>query len=97
MKRGKLLLICLVFACISLGLLFFAWAANPPAKEPKLPAPPPKLFEDGTPWKAVDQEAALEHAREVPEFVEKILEVSPEVRRSQLGSKTPGLTDVKYR
>ena len=68
MKSGKwrIGILILVTHCVSLSLLLMSWAADPSGSAAQTAAPPPKVFDDGTPWVAVDQEAALKRAREVP-------------------------------
>ncbi len=84
---------------LSAFILLAALASAPdPAKVAEAPPPPPKkVFEDGSPWKAVDQEAAMERARQVPEFVKTVLKESPAERKMRLGEKMPTLADVPYR
>jgi class III cytochrome C family protein len=82
--------------CVSLFLL--SWAADAPKKKPKPPPPPPAMvFTDGTPWKAVDQVAALERAHKVPELIVDVLEESKWERKRRLGKNSPNLNDVKNR
>lgn len=61
------------------------------------PPPPAKVFEDGTPWKAVDQEAALARARQVPDLIVDVVEESFSQRKTRLGQSGPTLGDQKHR
>lgn len=74
------------------------WGADAPKKEPPpLPKPPAKVFEDGTPWHAVDQEEALRRALEVPTFIAEVVPETLFQRRERLGQNAPAVQDMLYR
>ena len=94
-KRTLLLLISLALVG---GLFLLAWAAEAPKPSvPSPPKPPAKVFEDGTPWKAVDQEEALKRAHEVPALVTDVLPETLNQRRERLGKKAPTMKEMVYR
>ena len=82
---------------LSLALVLAVYRPAPAADQPKLPSPPPKVFEDGTPWKAVDQEEAVKRAHEQVEPAGEVVIESPGERKLRLGAKQPGLSDMKHR
>jgi octaheme c-type cytochrome (tetrathionate reductase family) len=90
MKRSLIPMLTILFLCLTV----VAGAAKEP---PKLPDPPPKTFEDGSPWVAVDQQAALERAKQVPELVADVLMESSIERKLRLGPDAPDLADLKHR
>lgn len=81
-----------------IGSVLSAGSADPPPKSiPKLPPPPPKVFEDGTPWEAVDQEAALTFAHRTPPPLVEVLEETPVQREKRLGETKPSFKDMPHR
>ena len=97
--KNKIITLLILFTmtlCVLAASLGTA-AETKTAPPPKLPPPPPKVFEDGTPWVAVDQEEALKRALEVPPLVKEVVEESPTQRKLRLGPKAPGLKDMKHR
>lgn len=92
-------LFAIILSILAFSLLFLASyaAQEAPKQPPPLPEPPAKVFEDGTPWRAVDQEAALAFSRHVPPLVTEVLQETREQRKARLGSNMPTLKDVKRR
>ena len=75
MKRIILFsILCIAVMTISLAAVVGGKEAK---KTPQPPPPPPKTFEDGGPWVAVDQAAALERAHTVPAFVKETVRMTP--------------------
>lgn len=64
-------------------------------KEP-LPAPPAKVDDQGKPWVAVDQVAALERAHQATPLVKDVLREDAQQRAARLGQARPTIKDMKY-
>ena len=75
----------------------FRWLTTVSAATFKLPEPPKKVFEDGTPWSPVDKDAALKKAHELPDLIANVLKESAYERKARLGGKAPKLKDVQRR
>jgi octaheme c-type cytochrome (tetrathionate reductase family) len=98
MMKRKLFILVLTVILVFGFMWMLSLAADAPKKAaPKPPPPPAKVFEDGTPWVAVDQEAALERAHQKAPLVTEVLDETPSQRRQRLGDKAPGIKDMKYR
>ncbi|ROQ89823.1 tetrathionate reductase family octaheme c-type cytochrome [Desulfosoma caldarium] len=83
-------------ALLAMGLLLFSNLQNLiGAEAPKGPPPPPKaVFEDGSPWRAVDLEEALKRASETVPLVKEVVKETPVERKRRLGDAFPKLTDL---
>jgi len=101
MNKKKTLFISISILLITTVLWMLSWAAAPaktPSKKvPKLPPPPEKVFEDGSPWLPVDQEKALQFAHQIPELVIEVSEESIDSRRHRLGKKAGDIAEMKHR
>ncbi len=99
MKRTHLMILIGLSLLVCTAMLLPGWSAEAPkTPAPKgPPAAPQKVFEDGTPWKAVDQEAAIKKAHETVALVTAVLEETPAQRKARLGDKAPALKDQKHR
>jgi octaheme c-type cytochrome (tetrathionate reductase family) len=99
MKIKKTMIWASLAAVIVSGhIVLTGWGADAPKKEPPpLPKPPAKVFEDGTPWKAVDQEDAMQRAHEVPDFVRDVLPETLYQRRERLAGNAPSYEEMLYR
>lgn len=97
MRSGKTLLGSL-FIVVAGCFVMLGWAADAPKKEPPaLPKPPPRVFEDGAPWKAVDQEKAIKRASEVPSLIDDVRSETLHERRERLRDNPPTVKDMLYR
>lgn len=91
-------LVAVLGGAVAVGsyLLFGTLQPLPGAEAPKdPPPPPPAVFEDGSPWKAVDLEEALKRASEVVPLVKDVLKETPVQRKKRLAGNFPQLQDLQ--